>query len=105
MRRYVIGFGLVFNFVFITVVSQARAEVFGGIDFPQGAASFADMLISYEPLFDGGPGPTRGNFVDPLAALGLPDYSGGSNGTGAVSPTTRRTPLSIVSQPSSRAMA
>ena len=66
-------------------VSQARAEMFGGIDFPQGAASFVDVVISYEPSFGGGPEPTHGNFVDPTSALGPPDHSGGSRGTGAVS--------------------
>ena len=68
-----------------TGATEARAEIFGGIEFPQGVASFADMVVRYEPLFDGGPGPTHANFIDPASALGPPDYSGGDRGTGSVS--------------------
>lgn len=58
------------------------------IDCPQGALSFADQVLRYDPLAGGGPGPTAPNFIDPLRALGSPDYSscgGGSSSTGAVS--------------------
>ena len=81
MKRVAVALG----FLVVMSVSQARAEVFGGIDFPEGAASFADAVVSYEPLFGGGPGPTHVNFTDPTSALGPPDYSGGSSGTGSVS--------------------
>lgn len=68
--------------VCLAVASQSVFAVpYGGIEFPQGAISFADVVVSYEPLFGGGPGPTSANFMDPDAALGIPDYSG----TGAVS--------------------
>src|SRR5690606_2395593 len=36
-------------------------------------------------LHSGGPGPTHTDFIDPLKALGAPDYSGGNFGTGAMS--------------------
>ena len=85
LRRHIICFGLALSFLTVTGVARARAEIFGGIEFPQGAASFVDMVIGYEPLFDGGPGPTHANFLDPVSALGPPDYSGGDRGTGAVS--------------------
>jgi len=52
----------------------ARADVFGGVEFPQGAISFADLVVSYEPGLAG---------ADPTApyqgadnALGVPDYAG-----------------------------
>lgn len=47
-----------------------HAEVIGGIDFPQGAMSFADAVASYSP----GPGPGAA-FVEPANALGAPDVN------------------------------
>src|SRR5262249_10355326 len=39
----------------------------------------------YDPAFSDGPVPTLDQFMDPDAALGPPDYSGGGRGYGAVS--------------------
>lgn len=55
--------------------SAARAEIFGGIDFPEGASSFADFVLTYDALHSGGPGPTAPESLDPLNSLGIPDYS------------------------------
>jgi hypothetical protein len=55
--------------------SQASAAIFGGVEFPAGAVSFADVVVSYQPLFGGGPAPTNPNYLDPTKALGIPDYS------------------------------
>lgn len=55
--------------------ATAGAEEFGGIEFPQGEISFADTVIRHDPLFGGGNGPTDPNFLDPEAALGVPDYA------------------------------
>jgi hypothetical protein len=51
----------------------AGAVVYGGVDFPQGAISFADLVVSYTPGIDG---------ADPTApyqgagnALGIPNYN------------------------------
>lgn len=55
---------------------HAKAEVFGGIEFPQGASSFADEVISYDPLFSGGPAPIAA-FSNPSDALGAPDRGEG----------------------------
>jgi PEP-CTERM motif len=56
---------------------EARAEVFGGVEFPQGAISFADAVVSYLPGLEG---------ADPTAphqgadnALGAPNYSGANS--------------------------
>lgn len=61
---------------------SVQAVTIGGIEFPDGAVSFADAVVSFDPLENGGPGPTDPNFSDPSAALGIPDYA---NPTGAVS--------------------
>jgi len=63
----------------------AQPTTYHGITFPNGDASFADVVVSYEPLFDGGPGPTHPNFIDPAEALGPPDYCCGDNQPGSVS--------------------
>ena len=52
----------------------AYAEVYRGIDFPDGEVSFADELIRYAPTHSGGPAPTNANYLDPDEALGIPDY-------------------------------
>ena len=53
----------------------------GGIDFPAGDCSFADMVIRIVP---GDPRPTNDRFTDPEKATGAPDYTGGNNGLGSV---------------------
>ena len=67
--------------------ATTNAEVIGGIDFSMGASSFADAVITYNPLFGGGPAPTEPAAIDPISALGIPDFpAGGTVGdTGAVS--------------------
>lgn len=63
-----------------------RAETFGGIDFPGGAASFADSVIRYLPLFSGGPAPTEPAAISPADALGPPNFppGGGVGDAGSV---------------------
>lgn len=74
-------------FILLAAMAAAgiHAEEFGGIEFPQGAISFIDEMMSYEPDYSGGPVPTHENFTDPSEAIGVPDYSGGGSGTGSVS--------------------
>lgn len=56
----------------LAVPTSVRAEVIGGVEFPEGTVSFADLIVSYSPS---SPGP-----IDPLRgadnALGAPDYTG-----------------------------
>jgi len=66
-----------------TPVFAAGGTVFGGVHFPDGAASFADAVLTVTPSATCLPGSP--NFLDPVEALGPPDYSGGQGGTGAVS--------------------
>ncbi len=55
-------------------VPDARAVIFGGIDFPDGLISFADRVIRYDPAFGGSP-PSGPDFTNPLEALGPPRVS------------------------------
>src|SRR6185436_11276168 len=57
--------------------SNADASLIGGIEFPDGAISFADELVSYTAGAN-----VSGVWLDADQALGLPDYNGS---TGAVS--------------------
>jgi hypothetical protein len=57
--------------------SNAEADIIGGIEFPDGAVSFADEVASYAAGANVGAG-----WNDPTDALGVPDYNGS---TGAVS--------------------
>lgn len=43
------------------------------INYPQGALSFADVVLTYDPNAMGGPAPT-GSWTNSSAALGLPDF-------------------------------
>lgn len=51
-------------------ISTARADLINGIDYPQGALSFADEVVDFSP----GPGPAAA-FLDSLNALGAPDVN------------------------------
>lgn len=63
----------------MTLSTSASAAIIGGIDFPQGAISFADLVVSYTKGTGVGP-----NWDDPDDALGLPNYSGLDGGLNAV---------------------
>lgn len=69
----------------LVLANISQATPYGGIEFPNGASSFADSVISYDPSFGGGNVPTNPNFTTPGKAIGIPDYSGGGSGTGSVS--------------------
>jgi hypothetical protein len=52
---------------------------------PCGDDSYAVHVVDYDPRYNGGLPPARVHFSDPDDALGEPDYTGGSDGHGAVS--------------------
>ncbi len=54
----------------LAVAIPAHAVLIGGVEFPDGAVSFADSVYSYIPGANVGPG-----YNDPDAALGTPDNS------------------------------
>ena len=54
------------------VASNAHATVFGGVDFPQGASSFADQIVSFTVGDPAPQTPYQGTFN----ALGPPNYAG-----------------------------
>lgn len=60
----------------IGMASFSWAETFHGVDFPSGIVSFADEVVSYNPVTYGSTGqyPTERT---PSEALGAPDYSEG----------------------------
>ncbi len=53
--------------------SEGRAEIIGGVEFPQGLISFADEFVSYKPNPASIPG---ANYQGAFNALGAPNYSG-----------------------------
>lgn len=59
--------------------ATAQAETIGGIEFPDGAASFADEVVSFV-LGDG----VSGTYDDPNDVLGVPDWNSGAE-TGSFS--------------------
>lgn len=59
---------------------SAQAVMYGDVEFPGGASSFADAVVSYEPTFGGATGPIE-SARHPEAALGVPT---GSSGVGFV---------------------
>lgn len=64
--------------LFCVTPAMAEATVYGGVDFPQGAISFADQVVSYDPSFSGGNVPTT-PYQGAFNALGIPDYSGANS--------------------------
>jgi hypothetical protein len=54
----------------------------GGTDFPQGAVSFADSVVSYAPVIQGGE-PTAPN-LDGAKTIDLPDYVSGGGCASAI---------------------
>lgn len=72
--RHTTLFGGLMVAIGVGLASPARADIIGGVNFPQGAVSFADAVVSYDP--DPGANdptaPHRGAFN----ALGIPNYNG-----------------------------
>ena len=60
---------------------SARAEIFGGVDFPSGPISFVDRVISYQPNFGRGPAPIETQ-QDAKQILGVPEQGEMSLGSG-----------------------
>lgn len=65
-------------FIGLVVSSAASAVVYHGVEFPGGAASFADGVVSYNPSFGGGNVPTA-TYQDATQALGVPNYPEGTD--------------------------
>jgi hypothetical protein len=60
----------------ILCANTTGAEIFGGVDFPDGVTSFADESLRFECLHNGGPCATLSQ--DPTWALGPPDNQPGA---------------------------
>ena len=72
LKRYATFIGL------LLVTSSAAAIPFHGVEFPSGASSFADSVVSYDPTFGGGAAPAAA-FQDTSQALGIPNYPEGTD--------------------------
>jgi hypothetical protein len=59
--------------VILSVSTIAWAEIFHGVDFPGGAASFADAVVSFNPVINASNQPTA-PYITPSEALGIPNY-------------------------------
>ena len=66
LRMFILIISFIGIFVFIR--PAAYATVYGSIDFPQGAVSFADSVFSYQP----GPGASA-PYTNPLNSIGVPN--------------------------------
>jgi hypothetical protein len=53
---------------------RLQAEVYNGVEFPLGAASFADEVLIYDPLYSGGPAAGLPPPLAPPNALGPPNF-------------------------------
>ncbi|WP_051306919.1 PEP-CTERM sorting domain-containing protein [Desulfomicrobium escambiense] len=57
------------------VTGVAWSALYHGVEFPDGAASFADAVFSFDPVVNSGqPGAA---YLEPLEAVGIPDYPEG----------------------------
>lgn len=58
----------------LTVLGNAHAAMYGGVEFPQGLSSFADVVASYDPVIKSGqPSAANRNSAD---TVGAPNYAG-----------------------------
>lgn len=72
MKKF-LGLLYITFFVFI-MVKNSMATPYHGVEFPDGAVSFADAVVSYYPGTNVGPG-----YNDPTTALGIPDAGPNDN--------------------------
>ena len=61
---------LILFLISMICIPTSHAEYFGGIEFPDGVVSFADEVITYNPMYSGGPSPSEN--LDPATAVGPP---------------------------------
>ncbi len=71
-------FQLTVLFASLLISSFARAETYGGVEFPLGARSFADRVVSFS--LNGATG-VSAPYDNPALALGVPDFSGTQSAT------------------------
>jgi len=58
----------------LAAVATSQAATFGGVEFPQGISSFADQVVSYDPVIKSGePTVANRNSAD---TVGAPNYTG-----------------------------
>ena len=82
--RNTIAFLTMAAWMLLAATSPGLAAAPGARDVPAGLA-YPAAVIRYEPSYGDTCVPYNPNFTDPQVVLGPPDYTGGSNGTGALS--------------------
>ena len=78
MKQSLIKSVVIAGFGLLILPSLANAIPIGGVEFPQGTISFADAVVSYDPMAGGGPAPSASN-SDPSNALGVPEVPGNTS--------------------------
>lgn len=61
---------------FVYIAGACQAELIGGIEFPQGAVSFADSVVSFSPGLVGSGAEPSAPHLGAGNALGAPNYAG-----------------------------
>ncbi len=77
-RQFLSGLKPLALCVGVLASASSSAALFKGVEFPGGAASFADAVVSYTPSFGGGNVPTA-PYQDSSQALGVPNYPEGQD--------------------------
>lgn len=73
--------GAVTGLVLCAIAADARADIFGGVNFPQGISSFADQVVSYAPVIKNNePGVSSRNSAEALSAPNSTSVSLGDGG-------------------------
>src|SRR5215211_7268093 len=73
-RRIALSLMAAFMLGLLVSPGPAAAQVFGGVEFPQGAASFADEVTSYNPVVTTNGVSLAPSVRHPEEALGPPDH-------------------------------
>lgn len=83
-RSFSMVCGLVIGLALASHCSSSQAAIYGGVNFPNGAISFADQVVAFNPPASG-PGRPTAPFLNPNLALGVPDYQSSLPDDGYVS--------------------
>ncbi|MGE0084404.1 MAG: hypothetical protein AB7S75_08280 [Desulfococcaceae bacterium] len=70
---FIVGFSVLFS-------TGVKAELIGGVEFPKGKISFADVVVNYIPGSN-----VASKYTNTSTAIGIPDYLGVNDGSKFVS--------------------
>ncbi|MCE9590730.1 MAG: hypothetical protein K8S99_09425 [Planctomycetes bacterium] len=72
--KKMVGLALTAALCGLSQSNTTKAVTYGGIQFSDGAISFADVVLSANQLYQGGQAATASHFLNPQNALGIPDF-------------------------------